>query len=373
MTHRSRLGGMALVAVLALVLTSLAASPASAADKRTKGKVSYGTTSWTAGTSGYAIKGKASGPRRKVALQVKWADGWHTIDKTRTKRKGKYRFTGSFDWYGAHKLRVLVPKKKSFRARTFKAKKFSVAVPWTPRGATTSYLPFSDRGLTFRWNPCETVKYRINPGLGGPGAVPVTQQAMELLERATGFKSKYVGTTTAVPIRGDRHPRGTDLVIAWSHQDLDPRLVGAVGVGGTGPSPVAQFKKGKKPTWRIKTPGVTMNMAYGAQYPMAMDDPGHETMGLVLIHELGHAFGLDHFADDIQVMHPGNRSPAVGGYYSRYEAGDLAGLRKLGASKGCLTKDRGRYQARTGGPVLTGGVVSPGREVVDLVEEHAAH
>jgi hypothetical protein len=377
MTHRSRPGSAALVAVLALVLTGPGGAPATAAGERpghggpTKGRVSYGATTWTAGTSGYSIKGKAPGPRRKVALQVKWADGWHTIDKTRTKRRGKYHFTGSFDWYGAHKLRVLVPRKKRFAAKAFKAKKFTVAVPWTPRGATSSYLPFSDRGLTFRWNPCETVKYRINPGLGGPAAVPITLEAMELLERATGFTSKYVGTTTAVPIRGDRYPRGTDLVIAWSHQDLDPALVGTVGRGGTGPSPVAQLKRSKKPTWRIKHPGVTMNMAYAAEYPMAMDWPTTEPMGLVLIHELGHAFGLAHFSDDIQIMHSGPRSPAPGGYFSRYEAGDLAGLASLGAAKGCLTKYRGRFQARAGAGVVTPGTVSPGREVIDLVEEPA--
>ena len=112
-----------------------------------------------------------------------------------------------------------------------------------------------------------------------------------------------------------------------------------------------------------------MNMAYGAEYPMTMDDPSTEPMGLVLIHELGHAFGLDHFSDDIQIMHSGNRSPAPGGYFSHYEAGDLTGLKALGASKGCLTKYRGRYQARTGGPVLTPDAVSAHREVIDLVEE----
>lgn len=348
MTHRKRLSALALVAVLSLVLTSFVGTPAHAGKARTKGKVSYGTTSWTAGASGYAIKGKASGRKgRSVRLQVKWADGWHTIDKARTKKKGKFSITGDLDWYGTHKLRVWVPQTRRDRARAFKAKKFKIAVPWVPRGSTSSYLRMSYQGINFQWDPCRTIKYRINPGYAGEGVIPFTQAAVELLERATGFETKYVGTTTSVPASRQPYQKGTDMVIAWSHQNDYPDLVQAVGLGGPGDLKPARRRSNNKVVLDIRRPGVTMNMAYAATYPFTFDDPTTEPMGLVLVHELGHAFGLEHFADNIQVMHPGDRPPGPTGYHSTYEAGDLAGFRAQGAQGGCLKpyRNRGRYSA----------------------------
>ncbi|MCW2835008.1 MAG: hypothetical protein JWN68_2961 [Nocardioides sp.] len=348
MTRPSRISSLAMVAVLSLLLTSFGSAPAHAGKDRTKGKVDYGVTSWVAGTSGYSISGKASGRKgRKVQLQVKWSDGWHTIDKSKTKKKGTFTITGTLDWYGAHKVRVVVPQARRDKAKVFKTKKFTVTTSWVPRGSRSSYLRMSHKGYNFQWDPCDTIKYRVNTGYAGEAAIAFTQEAVTRLERATGFKAKYVGTTSAVPLDDKRYPKGTDMVIAWAHQNDYPELVEAVGRGGPGRLAPARRRSTNKIVLDIKQPGVTMNMAYAGQYPFAYDFPTDEPMGLVLIHELGHAFGLDHFADDIQVMHPGDRSPAPTGYHANFEAGDLAGLRAQGAQGGCLKpyRNRGRYSA----------------------------
>ena len=54
--------------------------------------------------------------------------------------------------------------------------------------------------------------------------------------------------------------------------------------------------------------------------------------GTLLLHELAHALGLDHVRTASQVMYPSLRSTHRG----RFEAGDLAGLRAVGAAQGCF-------------------------------------
>ena len=51
-----------------------------------------------------------------------------------------------------------------------------------------------------------------------------------------------------------------------------------------------------------------------------------------MLHELGHAMGLNHVTDPRQLMYPVimSRSRAA------YGPGDLAGLRRLGRTQGCL-------------------------------------
>ena len=62
-----------------------------------------------------AIKGKAKAWKRKPVILQKFKGGaWHAIDRTRTNRRGHYRFT---KWLGVgtHKFRVKVKRAGGYR------------------------------------------------------------------------------------------------------------------------------------------------------------------------------------------------------------------------------------------------------------------
>ena len=354
--HRTARTLVAVAAVATLALTLLVAAPAEAR-KRTRGHVTWGDSSLTSSKYGYAIEGKVSGGKgRTVSLQVESADGWHVIDRARTQSRGRFVIKGQLNWLGSHALRVKVPATRTFNERTFGPRKFTVKRTWRARGEASAhgFLTDNEQGMRFSLNPCSTIHYRVNPVKAGRKAIPFTKEAVRRIGAATGFTFKYVGRTRKVPFRdgGFDYPRGTDMVVAWSHQRRDPFLEGAVGVGGFQGGHLAERRASGERLWQTHRPGVTMNMKYQSDYPWKFSSEANEPIGLVLIHELGHAMGLAHYPDNIQIMHPGDRSARDSRWSALWEAGDLAGLRKNGAQPGCMTLVRGRGALSAPGQML---------------------
>ncbi|ROP28864.1 hypothetical protein [Couchioplanes caeruleus] len=194
-----------------------------------------------------------------------------------------------------------------------------------------------------RWNPCAVIGYRFNPARAPKGALTDLKGAIRRISSATGLKFAYRGTTTAVPQAkkgyNRDYPANTQLVIAWVDPGKQSEWLpknGPAGVGGPAWS-TGYTAKGKR-VGLIQWAGVVLNTkvtltgGFGAGPTVGWQG----TRGQLLMHELGHAVGLDHpeIQDQQQIMYPRmTRKKAVWG------AGDLTGLKLVGKSGGCVRRD----------------------------------
>lgn len=187
-------------------------------------------------------------------------------------------------------------------------------------------------GKAVRWNPCEPIHYVVNLGAAPPGSLQDVQAAVLRLSSVTGIAFTYDGLTDEIPARDrdvyqpDRYgDRWAPVLVGWvdprtSSFDFDPGGREAAGVAGPlypRPGPSTVYVSGV----------VALNVA--DPNPPGFGSPG--TQGPVVLHELVHVLGLGHVKAQGELMEPS------GGGVTDFGPGDLAGLRELGRSAGCLT------------------------------------
>lgn len=352
----SRVRTAAALATLALVTTGLAATtPASAqpddaaasSERASRVTQKWGDLSYRAGSKKLSVHGKVKGPRRVVTVQYKAVGGWHTFAKDKTNGKGSYKIRTAFNWWGTHKVRVRV----GAIGYAGKARKVKVGDGYAPRGKPKFHNFIKSKGLKWRFNPCQTIRYRINQAHIGKTIVRESKKAMSIMSRATGISVKYVGKTKYVPFKHKGFPKKTDFVLAWATEKKRPGLKGYGGLGGPVWGYQGRDARGKK-VWRIDQSAALFNVRYKNGWANGFSSRGATPRGHILLHEIGHAVGLQHVKSNKQIMFGSTWArDGDGTWRSRYAAGDRTGLRQNGAGQGCLRPLHGRGNTGVAGPL----------------------
>ncbi|MDP2775687.1 MAG: hypothetical protein Q8O61_19190 [Nocardioides sp.] len=220
-------------------------------------------------------------------------------------------------YYSRYSYRVSTTSKRA--TVTSLQRLLSVRPSYVPAGRPSHVgTPVGDQ----RWDPCAgPIRYVVNSAQAWPRALAETRIALRRITQATGLRFVPVGSTRMVP-KGrptQRLPNRADLVIAWVRPNQTPLLTrGTVGQARYFTDAVGRITGAQVAFHRNGHAG--LKPGFGAA----------PRRGTLLMHELSHAVGLGHVNKRSQVMYPN-----VAAVASKFGAGDLAGLARVGAQRGC--------------------------------------
>lgn len=310
------------------------------AKKRKKGKVVWDSTTYYAGAGAVAAHGRVPGGKKKVKLQVKLPGGWHTFASVKSSKKGTFVIGGTLSWYGQHKVRVSTSGRHPFNRST----KVNALINYAPRGNPANHVFLNHRGVRYSFDPCKTIRYVVNADDVGPAGILFAQVAMAQASAASGIPVKFVGTSHQIPFRTDntRLPGKQNMLIAFADEAELPDFVTRSALGFGGPVQLRPARDGRgRPVWESTQSAAVFdtNKWFGGDLDQAYIGT-KPTWGEVMLHEVGHAFGLDHAPspDEIMYWQAGNGVYPDGYFRGLYGAGDLAGLAKDGLGQGCFRR-----------------------------------
>lgn len=212
----------------------------------------------------------------------------------------------------------------------------------SPAGVTTSsssgdtgYRLSSANGQVIRWNPCRVITYQVNMTGASAGALIDVQGTMSRLATANGLSFRYLGSTGAIPQKAwlSSWPTTTaDIVVAWAYAGTGrSTILPSTAAGEGGWTSTGAYTPAGSIVWQIRHGFVVLNRASNSA--MRPGFGAGQTRGELLLHEVGHAVGLQHTSATTQIMYATLQARST----TAYGWGDLMGLRRVGRGAGCIT------------------------------------
>jgi hypothetical protein len=272
---------------------------------------------------------RATGPRgARLVLQRQYLDRWRTADRTAKRNERWFVLRVPTDQYGTFSYRVVAKRGGEVAARSPK-QRVTVRPPYDPVGRPKQHVLQGGKRVV-RWDPCRPVLWRFNPRRAPHHGLKQVKRGVRRVEAATGLDFRYAGTTSQNPNPHGTNVRKAHVIIGWRTKHYRPfRGTDTVGLGGNGYYLSAYQEADGTRVRRAVQGGVVLNA--GMKDELRNGFGRGLTWGEVIVHELGHVVGLEHAPARRQIM-----------FYrviprsADWGAGDLAGLRRVGSSRGCL-------------------------------------
>lgn len=168
------------------------------------------------------------------------------------------------------------------------------------------------------WDPCETIRYAVNPDGEPAGGRDLVERALERVSAVTGLAFEDVGDTDRRPFTGEVAAFGArPVVIGWADDSEVPELGGqVVGLGGGSAS-----DDGSQDSYYV-TGGVVLDTDAFTQATIAQSP---RVMEALVVHEVAHLVGLGHVNEPMELMFASNDGQ------TEFGPGDLTGLALLGS------------------------------------------